>query len=452
MDVLQIFNFINSFEKEKKINLLETTTNKEFEVLLKKNNTGLSFRLPHPFFNLLYKKDAVFKLSSELITLDIVNFLVKNEQHSLMSRVCEAYMFQTLNFNSKEEKYYSYYSKINSFFLLNFFEEYQQDLSVYIRGLKFKISTCIINNKKKVDLLCIQCENKLDFKKFKHYVNNIIVSIGFFSGEFYKKEEFFFQSTVKDFSINTDLFYRSSNLEFSFPEPFTYSPNSWSWKFKNEYELDSFQKKEFSSRISKKSFLELVELLIRYPRIYFSIRMVFSFYNFSVLSRVSMLFVVLEVICEEFKNDLDTNYIQKELKYKLGQKLLEKYKESIAAEDFIILDDIIENIDKRLTNNIVNYEQVFDALNINLSNEDRFVLKKRNHFFHGRIIPKSIQIDSEEAYVNLEKNYFHDSLRLYVLVSKLILKKVKFSGYIINYPKLFEEENILRESYFVKLN
>jgi hypothetical protein len=117
------------------------------------------------------------------------------------------------------------------------------------------------------------------------------------------------------------------------------------------------------------------------------------------------------------------------------------------------LNDIVENIDNKLTNNAVHFEQTLRSLGMNYSNEERNILNKRNDFFHGRIIPNSHQIESEEEFINLERKYNYYSLRLYVLISKILLKKIGFDGYFINYPKIFEDDNEmnLKESYFIKL-
>ena len=170
-----------------------------------------------------------------------------------------------------------------------------------------------------------------------------------------------------------------------------------------------------------------------------------------------MMFVILETICEEFNKDLNkdlnTEFIKKNNKKEFGINTLSRIKDKIDVEDFEILKDIVENTDIKLTNNFINFEKTFSGLKIILSNYDKAIFKNRNDFFHGRIIPNPTIIDCEEDFNNLEMKYDYIAYRLYVLISKLILKKIGYNGYLINYPKLFEDYNEmnLKEPYFIEL-
>jgi hypothetical protein len=448
MGIYEIFNWIYSLEEETKVNLHETVSDLKGEVFLNKNDNGILFNLGIPNFKLLYKKDSNFIISHDLFEIRIVHFLVK--QNGFSSRLCQAYMFESLKFNRAEEKYQCYYSKIESHFLIkDFLKDFSDEINFHFKNIVFKISTCAISPNIKGEFLCIEADQKLTFIEFKHCINNIITSIGFLTANFYKKEEFYFQSELKDFSVETDFFYRNSDEKHSFPCPFTKSTEEWNWKIK--VELSNELNVKYSSSIDEKTFSNLVNLLLENPKIYFSIRMIFDFYSYPIISRVSIMFVVLETLCEEL--NIKTEFAQKEFKKENGFKTLLSIKDQINEFDYKILEDIIENIDNELTNNVVNFEQTFKSLNINISNSDKLIFKQRNHFFHGRIIPERINIDSEEEFNNLEKTYDNYSLQLYVLISKLILKRIDFSGYLINYPKLFEQNNNLnlKEPYFIKL-
>ena len=454
MGVVEIFKWIYSFEEETKVDLHETASDLKGEVILSKNENGLIFNLGFPDYKLLFQNQTNFIISHNSYKIKSLHFLDKIDRKNWLARYCNVYMFSSLIFNEEEEKYHSYYSKITSSSILAIFiyKLGLKELTISIKNLKFKITTCSINPEIKYNFLCIECDSKISFKLFKHYVNNIIVSLGFITGRFYKNEEFYFQSINLDFSENTNFFYRNSEKKYSFPKPITRTPSEWAWKFKNDFELNEELEQKWSSQVDNSVFSSLVELLIEKPRLYFAIRMLFDFYYTPQISRVSLMFVILETLCEE----LNTKEfkIEKEFKKENGLLTLKRIKKKISDEDLIILQDIIENIDSKLTNNVVHFEQTIKSLKLNLTNEERKILVNRNEFFHGRIIPVSHKINTEEDYSSLEFKYDYYSLRLYVLVSKILLKKSGFEGYLINYPKLFEENNemnLKKESYFTKL-
>lgn len=452
MGISEIFNWIYSFEKETEVTLYEENSDLKGEVSLFKNNSGLTFKLGFPHCKLLYNKQTSFIISHKSFEIKVNHYLDSHNNQDSLSRYCNAYIYQSLNFVEKEKKYYRYYSRIQEYFLVNFLKGYKKDFSIKIDDINFKISTCLINQNISYSFLCIECESTMDFKKFKNYINNLIVSIGLFSGKFYTFEEFYFQTNEITFLKNTELYYRSSQKKYSFPNPFTKNPNEWNWKFNFNQDLSNNNKNKFSSTIDERIFTNLVELLIENPKIYFSIKMIFDFYNTPQISRVPLMFVILETICEEFKKT-SNSYIEKIRIKEHALEILKRNKNNIEDGDYNILEESINKIDKKLIGNIINYEKAFNSLTIVLNDEDKKVLQKRNDFFHGIIIPDLNDIENEEDYIRIEKNYDYYSLRLYVLISKLILKKINFTGYLINYPKLFEDYNEmnLKEPYFIQL-
>ncbi|NRT15984.1 hypothetical protein HNP99_002346 [Flavobacterium sp. 28A] len=445
MGVYEIFKWIYSFENENLICLKDSNTNIVRDVLVKKNDNGFAFSLLFPHYKMLYDENTLFSICNKSFEVRITHFLPKNE--SFNSRLCEAYMFQSIDFDNDIESYHCYYSKITCSFLISFLEGNQTEFSINIDGFNFTISTCKIDPDTVSNFLCLKCDSIISFKEFKHLVNNIITSIGFLVGKFHKLEELYFQSNSKDFSAHTEFLYRNSNKKYNFPHPFSKYPNEFNCKLSND--LDDEMIENFSSIIDENNFQELVLLIIKKPRIYFSIKMLFDFYEYSSISRVSSMFVILETLCDELNNKTDR--VEKELKKVKGENTLTNIKDKISNEDYLILEDIVAHIHIGLSNNAVHFEQTFKSLKIHLNDEDRKLFKQRNNFLHGRIIPESQEIKNEEDFYQLEIKYEYYSWRLYVLICKLILKKISFEGYLINYPKIFEDSDILKESYFIKL-
>lgn len=451
MGIFEIFNCIYGLENKEKLKVIDNKSGFEFEAFVGKNEKGLFFDIESQYVKMFCNDKLNFKIEKDNLTISINHYLLKNPPKSFEIKLCEAYIFQSLDFNDENEKYFCYFSKIENYFLISFLEGNKTDFSINVDSFKFNIKTVNINPNIKHSFLYIECENKMEFKTFKNYVNTIITAIGFFSGNFYKKEEFYFQSELKDYSNETNFFYRSSDKKHNFPKPFTKFPSELIWKFKEDYVLSKDLNNKWISFIDENVFELLVKLLIDKPKIYLSIRIIFDFYNYPSISRVSLMFVVLETLCEELNTKTDS--VQKELKKDEAFRILKEIEDKISLEAYLVIDDVIKNIDCKLTNNTVHFEETFKSLKISLSNEDRGVLRRRNDFFHGRIIPDRFQINSEEEFVILEKKYNDYSLRIFVLISKIILKSVKFTGHLINYPKLFEDYNDqnIGESYFVEI-
>src|SRR5690606_17836610 len=98
----------------------------------------------------------------------------------------------------------------------------------------------------------------------------IIVSIGFFSGYYYRIEEFYFQSEDELFEKGLEFFYRSNDQKMVIYEPFTRDPIIY-------YREDNVEK--YSSTISVEVFESLVKLLISKPNIYFALVNIFKIYK-----------------------------------------------------------------------------------------------------------------------------------------------------------------------------
>lgn len=79
----------------------------------------------------------------------------------------------------------------------------------------------------------------------------------------------------------------------------------------------------------------------------------------------------------------------------------------------------------------------FQQLGIPLSDMDLEILKYRNELLHGNILLASVQ--STYDMDMLDNSLHYAGLKLYTLVSELILKRVGYKGYIINHAKIVEK-------------
>jgi hypothetical protein len=445
MNINQTFQWLKELEDSKEFLLVEEKTNTIKKISVSKNERGLLYDVEFHLFKILNDKNSKFKIQDNSIQINIKHFITRIGTSSNYKK-CNAYIFESQNFNIEEKAFFKYYSKIDSIFLIHIFNELKDEYSIVLKDNIFKISTLDIENS---NYLVIECDKKNNFKSFKHYVNNIIVSLGFLTGVFYKKEEFYFHSDNIEFLDNVQFFYRSGDRKNNFLKPFTSQPINYSSQFDEDSEPSDELLNKWSSSIDESTFSDLVKLLIEKPKFYFSIRMLFQFFELSFIARQATLFVVLETITSEINNEYHASHFDKIIIRDEALNILEKYRENLNNIDYGIIENAIDKINLKISSNNVNFEWAFNSLGISLGNADRKLFEKRDEIFHGKIISTSSNINYEEDSYDIEENFISNSKRLYVLISKLILKRVNFSGYILNHSKLFEPE--IRESYFLKI-
>lgn len=447
MNRYDIFKWIYSLEEEKELLIIEGNTNSQIKRVVKKTIEGLIFTLPMSggFSKLLFDKNYVFSLKDEAFEIKIEHFLSKNTNLAKQSAECRAYVFESKSFNN-EAKYHSYYSKIESYFLIDFLDNNPKEINLKISNNNFKILTCQLSEKLKGNYLCIEAENKITFKEFKQLVNSIIVSIGFLSGYLYKKEEYYFQSNNVDFE-QSEFFYRNQNKRLNIYKPFLKYPQNNSRSYDEEFLKDESYEEKYSSSISELEFKNLVKLINENPRYYSSIRMLFEVFQTSFISRHSILFIVLETITLEVRNNYHSEHIDKVIYRDECLEELKKIKDIIPKESYKILFEGIENIDVKKAKNIVDYELAFSSLQIKLGESDKRTIKRRNNLHHGRII------DNEEDFEKLEIEYNYYSYKLYTLICKLILKQLDFQGFVVNHAKFYtrDKDLIINETFFTKM-
>lgn len=442
MNIISYLDWFTSL-KSKEVFLTESISNWFEKVCIDKDENGFTTKIPFKNSTVLFNKNTNFYIRDNDVIIRLKHNRISNSINLFDNRVLQSYIFETENFDENSEQFFQYFSKIESkFFIADFLNIVNGELVYTINGTNFKISTSELALNFKGVFLCIEADTKISFKEFKHCVNSIILSIGFFSGFLYKKEEYFFQSEDNEF-LNVNFFYRSQNKRLFTYEPFT--------KFSQNYTDDETGK--FSSSITVEQFSKLTNLIYENPKYYSSIQMLFGNNKDSFIVEHSVLMVVLETIALEVRNEFNPEHVQKVFVKKEAFEVLKSVEDKISIHDFEILKNAIETIDVAKAKNIVDFELAFSVLKINLSNNDRKSLKRRNSIFHGRILSDFEIINSEENFTELEEVYKFHSYKLYVLICKLILKQIDFDGYLLNYPKILcnNLELIKSEPYFVKI-
>lgn len=160
---------------------------------------------------------------------------------------------------------------------------------------------------------------------------------------------------------------------------------------------------------------------------------------FSVV--VESLSKIISKIDEEKVFPIDDKDISNKIKKELNE-VLDLYEKSMTAKGFKKLKGRIDNINsptikKHLTNN----EKLilpFEELEIELSENDIKTIEHRNDLLHGNILllgegkKTGSEIDNYMGYV---------SAKLFTLISLLVLKRIGYSGYVINQSKYYEKSS-----------
>lgn len=442
MNLTDFWQWIKGIQS-KKLVLSETNNNVSTEVMVTKGNKGLFFELTYPFSKLLYDENSNLILRDNLFEIKINNYSVCYTK-AFGKKLCTAYILESSNLNKEELFYYKYYSKVDTDLkLFSFLKGDDSKVKFKLNDVTYTIDIELFYEAKEYYLL-IESKDKVCFNSFKKAVSAIIVSIGFLSGYYYRFEEYYFHSSDKLFENEIAFFYRSSDQKMAIYEPFTQTPSIY-----NKEETSS---ERFFAQADINIFSRLAEFLFTKPNIYITLVNIFKIYKVYPLFTCSVLYVTLEVLCDEINKEHNER-VDKIITKEHGFSLLADIKDKISNEHYSSLYNIIDQFDLKLVANNVIFERAFKSLRMNLSNDEVKILSMRNNFFHGRIIPVINAIESEEDYHKLELDYGYYSDRLYVMIARLILKKVGFSGYILNHAKIREKETgrNIKENYFIKI-
>ena len=75
----------------------------------------MSFKLGYPHFKILYNKESDFIISHKSFDIRINHFLANYDNQNSFTRICNAYIFQSLNFDVRfiETLEHKYKSMVN---------------------------------------------------------------------------------------------------------------------------------------------------------------------------------------------------------------------------------------------------------------------------------------------------------------------------------------------------
>jgi hypothetical protein len=288
------------------------------------------------------------------------------------------------------------------------------------------------------DYLVLECKTPISYSEFSEYCFSILISFGFVAGEFINNDGYFFQYETNSMTDAVGIAYRQMRGSVECQYVPTYS-NPFG------YIHDTELAAKYKGRVRKlnlKEFSELCQKCHSNDDIKSVLLLLIEVHTQTLVSGPGILSIALEtlanVIYEENESSLapiKTKSVSKKLRKEL-LKTLDNYKDEIDAEGQAILKLRIDQINQK-----TNREKLlvpFNLLKIPISSSDIEAIEQRNAFLHGRT--PMIQEIEPKSLNEADKFRYYLYLKLYVLVSSIIMKYIGYDNLVVNYPKIYEKD------------
>lgn len=286
------------------------------------------------------------------------------------------------------------------------------------------------------EYLFIDCMNGTDSRTFYDKCFAILLSLGFLTGHFAQDECYIITSSDSSFqeieSVHFRSLRRSISTQYLFLEsnPYNVFPSNIA---------PSYQDK--MSRVSPQCFDALVNLCYHNQNIANSILIMLEASGYPLDTQPACLSVSLEGICNEIMeenndrvNPIADKKLAKTIRDEL-QKVIDTYANLIGDCGCAILKKKIDSI-----NSPTNQDKLvkpFELLGLKLKDFELKAIANRNNFLHSR---GNVDVDREIRNRDSEfyRIYF-TTLVLTRLLYLLVLKKVGYTGSVVNILKNFED-------------
>lgn len=298
------------------------------------------------------------------------------------------------------------------------------------------------------DYLILESKAPMSYSEFSEYCFSILISFGFVSGDFINNDGYFFQYENNRMTDVVGITYRQMRGSIKCPYVPTYSdPFGY---LHDSKKADLYKDKVRT--LNLKEFSNLCQYCHENEDIKSILLLLLEVHTQSLVSGPGILSIVLETLANVIYKENESSLApikNKSISNKLRNELfktLDSFKEEINAEGKKIIKSRIDQINQR-----TNREKLlipFKILKIPIYSADIEAIEQRNAFLHGR---KPMVQEIEPKSVNeADKFRFYLYLKLYVLVSSIIMKYIGYDNLIVNYPKIYEKETGIKldEEYY----
>jgi hypothetical protein len=413
----------------------------------------------------LHEVENVF-LKSDFVEFEVKNISVLNVgMHTAKGRISQ--------FNSKgfDEASPGYHRMV-------LYLEKSEDFRYFIEHLSFHTDTinssrCVRVDFDKLALDIYVYENSKDQKlylildtpvilskkEFSEYCFSALLGLGFVTGNFVQTEGFYF--SYPDNSLDKPLAFTYSTLRRSFSTIYIpiYS-NAFGYIRDDRIlaegvhpTLRPLSSSEFSSlcQWAKDSIEFSAILILIIESCAASLALMPAGFSVALESLTELLVSRDE---EEFKPIKDKK-LADEIRGNFKREI-SKHSSSISDEGMSILNSKIDDMNK-LTNQ-KKLIKPFEKVGFALTGEDIIAIRNRNAFLHGRLVelPRRRKDEPDKTLTEAGQEIYYVSIRLYTLLSILILKSIGYDNKVVNQPRIQSDnfrdlsiyQEIVKEDYF----
>lgn len=467
VDLSASFKLLNKIREIKDATILFKDLDTSYKIELKPNNKGIKFKLIHKpsilFLDKWSYKDL--EIHHNDIKLKIPYLIFNNKTYGITYGKIPVFKYGHLNevepmyhrlvlpinnklnfINSIENVFIKYkYSENNSAVFTTEATKANinnQDFFLYVA--KENITKC--SNR---DYLVLESRKPITYNDFSEYCFSILISFGFISGDFINDDAYFLQYKSNKMTDVDSISYsqmRGSikcNLVPVYSNPFAYIHNS--------QKADRYKDK--IRKLNLDEFSKLCRLCHSNNDIKLVLLLLIEVHTQTLVSGPGSLSIALETLAKIIyeKNEsavapIKSKRISKSLRKSLLKALNTYDEKDISAEARAIITKKINNINQRTNSGKLLVP--FEILEISISATDKEAIEQRNAFLHGRT--PMIKETAPETIDDSDKNRYYLFLKLYVLISSIILKYIGYDSLIVNYPKIYENRTgvKLNEEYY----
>ncbi|WP_297101622.1 hypothetical protein [uncultured Draconibacterium sp.] len=465
----QMIELSKSFELLNEIRDMDNglITSKEFtsgyKIHLEPNKRGIKFTLFHD--SLIFEHDKLEFRNLEIIQNDLnikIPYLFLSEKTGgQVSGKIPA--FEYGDFDKINSTYHRLALPLNQqldfmFSVENVLLDYYYESGIHTReATEIKIENHIFhffvakNKIKEIpnrDYLVLESKTPMSYSEFSEFCFSILVSFGFVSGDFINDDGYFFQYENSCMTEVVGIAYRQlrGSIKCQYV-PIYSNPMGY---IHDSKKADLYRDKVRTLNLAE--FSKLCQYCYSNDDIKSILLLLIEVQTQTLVSGPGILSIALEtlanVIYEENESTLapvKSKSTSKKLRKEL-LKTVDNFNSEIEEEGIKILKSRIDQINQR-----TNREKLlipFNILEIPIFPVDVEAIEQRNAFLHGRtpmaqeVEPKSIN----EA----DKFRYYLYLKLYVLVSSVVMKYIGFDNLVVNYPKIYENSTGIKldEEYY----
>jgi hypothetical protein len=285
----------------------------------------------------------------------------------------------------------------------------------------------------------------MTFDSFSDYSFSALLCLGYITGAFVKDEGYYFgYSTVEKEGQFTQMKYAEfRDSIYSIYKPIYSNAHGY---IRNRQAAEKEQ--STLRKLSQKEFSKLCQWAFEASELASLLILIIESSKPSLLVMPSGFSVALEGLTDLVVQKNEDKLVPVKDK-KLASKLRTELKKTVDTFGSQINGDSINVLKNRIDqiNQPTNRSKLikpFELLNFTLTKEDEEAIEHRNDFLHGRITlsDKTKKFNGEDIKI-ADSRIYYISMRLYTLLSVLILKSIGFTGKIINHPKV--QENVARK-------